>query len=419
MIPQNDTADRSLGSVAGSYRWVLLGGVWLLYFAFGLTIAAMAPLVHLIRVDLGLSDAAMGSVLGAWPLVYIAAAMPCGALLDRAGPRRALFVGALIIGASGVMRGLAGGHLDLFMAVALFGIGGPLISIGAPKLVAHWFEGKDRGLAMGIYITGPATGGILALSLTNSVVMPLTGGDWRQVLFIYAAIAAATGVVWLVLFLHPAARAFEAQLAAEHKRPQIGVFAGLLKLPAVRLLLAMSIGIFFFNHGLNNWLPEILRRGGFDAVSAGYWAALPTVVGIFGSLLIPRMAIPSRRFVIFGLLIAGAGTASLLLQLTGMPTALAIGLAFQGIARSSLMTLAMLVMVETRGVGARNAGAAGGLFFSAAEIGGVLGPLTLGAMSDLTGGFASGLYLLTAISFMLGVLLAWLRRIEETAKVAG
>ena len=27
-----------------AYRWVLLAGVWLLYFSFGLTTAAMAPL---------------------------------------------------------------------------------------------------------------------------------------------------------------------------------------------------------------------------------------------------------------------------------------------------------------------------------------------------------------------------------------
>ncbi|NQV61591.1 MAG: MFS transporter, partial [Alphaproteobacteria bacterium] len=165
-VPSTQQAylDAPVNPAAGHYRWLLLFGVWILYFAFGLTLVAMAPLIGAIRADLNLSDGAMGLVLGAWPLVYIASAMPCGAFLDRAGPRRALFAAAVIIALSAVARGLANDQLSLFLAVALFGIGGPLISIGAPKLVSLSFEGPDRGMAMGIYITGPALGGICALA---------------------------------------------------------------------------------------------------------------------------------------------------------------------------------------------------------------------------------------------------------------
>jgi len=395
---------------APGYRWVLLAGIWLLYFAFGMTVAAMAPLIQPIRAELGLSDAAMGSILGAWPLVYIVSAMPCGAFLDRAGPRWALFTAALIIALSGVVRAVADDYATMFVAVALFGIGGPLISIGAPKLVAGWFEGADRGLAMGIYITGPGVGTMLALSATNGLLMPMTGDDWRAVLWIYAGITVLFGLAWLLICAHPVARAYDAGFSEAARRPQLGVFVELLRLPAVRIVLAMSVGIFFFNHGLNNWLPEILRRGGMDAATAGYWASLPTVVGIAGALLIPRLAVPERRFTIFLGLILAALIASLLLQLPEHAIGLTAGLVLQGIARSSLMTLAMLTLVETRDVGAANAGSAGGLFFSAAEIGGVLGPLTLGLLSDLTGGFAAGLWLLTAICAGLLVLLRALRR---------
>ena len=43
----------------------------------------------------------------------------------------------------------------MFVAVGLFGIGGPLVSIGAPKAIAQWFQGAERGFAIGVYITGP------------------------------------------------------------------------------------------------------------------------------------------------------------------------------------------------------------------------------------------------------------------------
>ena len=60
------------------------------------------------------------------------------------------------------LRSIANGYLLLFLAVALFGVGGPLVSVGAPKLIASWFEGKERGLAIGIYSTGPTIGAVTA-----------------------------------------------------------------------------------------------------------------------------------------------------------------------------------------------------------------------------------------------------------------
>ena len=392
------------------YRWVLLFGVWLVYFAFGLVQVAMAPLVGVIRTDLHLSDGVMGLILGAWPLVYIASAMPCGALLDRAGPRISLFAAAGIMGLSAMARGLSENELSMFFAVALFGIGGPLISIGAPKLVSLWFSGTTRGLAMGIYITGPALGGISALALTNSVAMPAMEENWRHVLFLYAGISFAIGVIWLILASHPTAARLQGIVATNSGQRQSAVFLDLLKLPAVRLMLIMAVGAFFFNHGLNNWLPEILRRSGMTATQAGFWAAIPTVIGVASSLFIPRLATPERRHVILMALVFGAGLAAFLLQFSGHHVPLTLGLILQGIARGSIMTVMMLSLLETAGVGSRHAGTAGGIFFSAAEIGGILGPLTLGSLSDLTGGFSAGLHLLSGICLLMVLLSLRLRR---------
>ena len=117
-----------------------------------------------IEAALGLSHAAMGSVMGAWQLVYIFSAVPCGLLLDRIGGRRALLIGIALIAASGLGRALAIDYWTFLLAVMLFGLGGPIISAGAPKLVAALFTGSQRGMAMGIYMTGPATGGVVRLA---------------------------------------------------------------------------------------------------------------------------------------------------------------------------------------------------------------------------------------------------------------
>lgn len=273
-------------------RWAILFGVWSVYFCFGLTITGLAPIVGPITRDLDISHTAMGGVLGIWQLVYIAAAVPCGAFLDRVGARRAVFLGALIIALSGLLRGVAEDVVTLYLAVGLFGIGGPIVSAGAPKEIARWFKGKDRGLAMGIYITGPALGGIIALSATNSVLMPFFAGDWRSVLLLWAAVTAVGAGIWFTIASLPAARRHDPPKSNTKPPPQREVIGALLRIPEVRLLLVMSVAIFTLNHGLANWLPEILRVGGMTAVEAGYWATVPTIIGIAASLTIPRLATP-------------------------------------------------------------------------------------------------------------------------------
>jgi cyanate permease len=58
----------------------------------------------------------------------------------------------------------------------------------------------------------------------------------------------------------------------------------------------------------------------------------------------------------------------------------------------------VLTLVELPGVGQRYAGTASGLFFAAAEIGGMLGPFTVGMLYDLTGGFTAGLIIFSLIT---------------------
>ena len=149
-----------------------------------------------------------------------------------------------------------------------------------------------------------------------------------------------------------------------------------------------------------------------SAAAAGYWASLPTAVGIAAALIIPRLALPERRVPILLALFLSAGAAALLIQNPAGPL-LVGGLMIQGIARSTMMTVAILVLMETRGLADQSRGLAGGLFFTAAEIGGVLGPLSFGALSDATGGFAAPLYLMTGVCLAMALLLARLWRLER------
>lgn len=392
------------------YRWAVLFGVWLMYFSFGLCIASMGPLINEITTDLGITHTAMGAVLGAWQLTYIGAALPLGAILDRIGVAIGLLASAGVMAGSLFLRGIATDEVTLFLAVAVFGIGGPLVSIGAPKLIALWFRGASRGMAMGIYMTGPAMGGIAALSLTNPVLLPLTG-SWEGVLWLLGAFVLAAGLGWWALSRHPEARRRDGSVGGMSKAESLQAFGEIARLRTVQIVLLMSIGIFMFNHGLTNWLPEILRAKGMTPTEAGFWASVPTIVGVAGALTIPRFATPERRVPIMLALFLCALFASFLLHL--LPgVGLLTGLMMQGIARSSMMTVAILLLMEAPGVPPERAGMAGGMFFTVAEIGGVLGPLSIGIVSDASGGFAMPLGMLSVVCAILLGLLGWLHLLQ-------
>jgi len=386
-------------------RWLLLAGLWLCYFSFGAIAASIAPLVAPIQRELDLSYAALGSIMGAWQFVYIGAAIPAGILLDRLGGRIALFIGVLCIAGSALGRAFAADYWQLLAAVMLFGIGGPIVSSGAPKVVTEIFEGSRRGLAMGIYMTGPTLGGILALTLTHSVLLPVLNQDWRSVMIIWGAVALVAAIAWYCLATligrQVSGFSFRPRQDTASRQHRSGI-ADLLRIPGVRLILAMAIGVFLINHGLNNWLPELLRHNGMSPTEAGYWAALPMLIGILGSLIIPRLATPERRFSILLVLCVAAAVSSLLLTFN-QSEAMTIALLVQGLVRSSLMTVLILTLVELPGMQPGQAGTASGLFFSAAEIGGVMGPLALGLTYDLTAGFEAGLYGLTTICLIMSV----------------
>ncbi|MDE0603355.1 MAG: MFS transporter [bacterium] len=390
------------------FRWVMLGALWMVYFSFGLAVFSMAPLVETIREDLGISKGAMGTVLGAWPLVYLVAALPSGALVDRLGLRRSLGIATVLISASALLRPAAGSFIAMFGAVALFGLGGPLVSVGAPKLISVWFDQRERALAMGVTMTAPALGGVLPLVTANSVLMPAFDQSWRATLMVYALISAAVIIIWFLA----AAAADRIALGADREFDPAPGFSGaweLIGYRAVQVMLVLALGMFFFNHSLNGWLPTVIEDRGFSSSVAGYLAGAVTALGIFGALFGPRAIPEGSRITVLAAMFALLGVAAVLLNVDGKPATF-VGLAIIGVSKGLAVPIALLVMMQLPGVAQRNMGAAGGLFFTAGEAGGVTGPILFGVLSDV-GGSAAGLVLLAGVT-MATALLALLLRVE-------
>jgi cyanate permease len=374
----------------------MLAMLWLLYAFFGLAYRSISPLVTPILEDLDMSYGQMGFVLGSWQLTYIGASTVAGFFIDRWGIRWSLFFGSLIIALSVGLRYFAAGFGPLLAMVALFGVGGPMISIGCPKTIALWFHGRDRGTAVGIYSTGPFFGGALALIATNRVLMPLTGHSWRLTFAWYGIMTLLVACLWWFL-----ARDIKTSEASERTGMK-GIFATLLKVRNIRIVLACGLFTFAILHGLTNWLPRILEDQGFSPTLAGYASSVPLLAGIPSLLIVPRFIPPQGRGLALAVMaVLSASSVWLILCLTGL--LMYVGLIVYGIAACTLVPLLTLILMETPEVGAQHMGSAGGLFFCVSEIGGFMGPFLLGALVDWTGGFLAGGYFVVALS--LGILL--------------
>ncbi len=378
------------------YRWVMLALVWLLYCTWGVVMRSLAPLVTPIIEDLGISYAQTGVILGAWPLTYIAVAAIAGTIIDRWGIRKSLFVGILIIGLSESLRYFTNGFTVLFLCVALFGLGGPMISIGCPKVISVWFQGRERATAVGIYMTGPGIGGLIAYSLTNSVVMPLTGYSWRLTFVLFSLLAFSAALLWWFL-----ARDFKSADTAE-SASIVRVFKGLISLRSVQVVLVMGFLAFAIAHGFNNWLPKIMETGGLSPAMAGFAASLPLLVSIPSVVLIPRSVAPRWRGRIVALT-SLVGAISALAIVTGSGGRLITGLMLWGISESCVLPLLVLILMEIPEVGSKYIGSAAGMFFCVAEIGGFAGPLLVGAIKDFSGSFLAGALFIAGLSLIMAV----------------
>ena len=390
-----------------NYRWIMLALLWLFYVCFGIVSRAIFPLVTPILNDLRMIYSQMGLILGSWQLTYIMMALVAGSILDRWGVRKSLFAGAVIIGLSSCLRYFANNSIGLLIAVALFGVGGPMISIGGPKTISSWFRGPSRGTAIGLYTSGNWIGGLLSLALTNSLVMPLVGNDWKQAFVLYGMITLGVGLLWILFARETESRETSNSMAI------IDVFRNLGNLPNVRIVMAMGLLAFAIGHGFSSWLPKILETNGMSGQQAGFAASITIAAGIPSILLLPSLVPARYRGLTMAMLaILTAVNIILVMKISGI--ALYAGLAVLGFISSPFMSLLLLILMDSPGVETRHMGSAGGMFYCVAEIGGFAGPFFMGVLVDLTGTFMAGAIFLAGLCIAIAVLTHFLERVSKT-----
>jgi len=127
--------------------------------------AAIAPLLPDYVADLGLNKAEAGILAGSYAIGTLLASLPAGLVATRAGPRRTVIGGLLLLGVSSVVFGFATQIALLDAARFVQGIAGALIWSGALTWLITSTPPERRGsvigTALGTAIAGALVGPVL------------------------------------------------------------------------------------------------------------------------------------------------------------------------------------------------------------------------------------------------------------------
>jgi len=146
--------------------------------------------------DIGLGTADLGLLTSVYFLVFAAAQIPVGILLDRFGPRRVQSALLLVAATGAGLFTVSTGFLSLLIARAMIGLGVAAALMAGLKSIVLWFPRERVALLNGYMIM---LGSLGAVTATAPVEHLLTWMDWRQLFEILAAATGATAVLIYVV----------------------------------------------------------------------------------------------------------------------------------------------------------------------------------------------------------------------------
>jgi MFS transporter, CP family, cyanate transporter len=344
-------------------------------------VAGVGPVLPDLRAGLPLSGAG-AAVLTTLPVL-------CFGLLATLAPRLARRYGIEPVLAA-VMATLAAGALVRVLdgPPALFAgtvVAGGSIAIGnvlVPPLIKRDFPDRT-GLLLGVYTM--AVSGAAAVAAGVAVPLAATGLGWRGALGAWAVPAAVAALVWL-----PRLRGRTRPPAAPDAGPSL-----------LRDPLAWQLTVFFGLQSLSfyamlGWLPSMYRDFGASPATAGFLLSLLGLVQIPVSLVVPGLAGRARNqvgYAVGATVLIAAGTAGILLAPTAAPY---LWVTLAGIGQGGCFALGLnLFVLRTRRVAdtARVSAMAQSIGYTICAV----GPLLVGVLHDLGGGWTAPLVLLLVL----------------------
>jgi len=288
------TSPKSVGSEAPSVRWMIIGVLSLgMVIAYVSRSALAVPLAlpEFIR-SFHLSNTDRGVVNSAFFWTYAVLQIPAGWVVDRYGVKFPYFIGFTLWCLASASTALTRSIPQLIMVQVLLGVGQAVVPPASYRWIRYHFVEKERGLAIGLYMTGTKLGPAIGAPLTAWLIGMY---DWR-VTFVLIGLG---GLVWLAPWLL-LVRNDDRQLEQADVK-KLGTkpipFSRILASPVTWGTIIASFCYMYFVYFCVTWMPAyfIERRhlslgkmGLYAFFSFGGMAAVATLAGWAADRLIGR-----------------------------------------------------------------------------------------------------------------------------------
>ena len=246
--------------VSHPYAYYALGLLTVINLVSYLERNAIFALFEPIKRDLGLSDAHLGWLGSAYVLVFSLASVPAGIAGDLGSRRVVIAAGVVLWSVATSLSGLAEGFGSLLFARAIIGLGGAAAATAGASLVADYFPGRRRSVAMGLFMAGVAIGGVLGILIAGQLEHRY---GWR-VAFLTLGLPGFLFAAMVLRLKDPTRPA-----TPSHQGPDVlfvtmreleGVARRILSTPTLAVVFLGGALISFGMNGLVGWAPTFLAR---------------------------------------------------------------------------------------------------------------------------------------------------------------
>ena len=288
--------ENQLERQSSNFRWVILAMVTISGFVgMGFPTTSLPVLFSEIADDLGLELVEIGFIWGVGSFMGIFTALVAGPIIDSFGTRRATIIIMFLIGALGMLRGIATDFWTLFFFSFLYGFVQPTLPVTLIKINLMWFSPRQLGMANGITSAGFAAGLLSGARLGATVFSPALGG-WQGVIFVTGGAGIVVALLWF--FLHPRdqtqnTRPFDLPSIIEGVR-------NVARFPALWLVSLVGFSLFGLNRALIGYVPTYLREIGWKGTDADTAISLFFFASLIGVIPLARLSdwLPGRYWVL-------------------------------------------------------------------------------------------------------------------------
>lgn len=373
--------------------------------------------------ELGLNATAFGLGAGVFFVAYALFEVPANAMLSRIGAR--LWIGIIMIAWGMASCGMAFIHGERSFYVLRFIVGAAEAGFmpGVIAYLATWFPVRYRARAN--------AGVVVATALASAIGSPLSGylltwtdgvlgmSGWRW-MFVFEAIPAVLlgfVVFWWLTDTPRQATWLDADerdwlvkaLDAERRRlaaTESMTLRQVLAMPRVWTLAALFSCFLAALYGVLLWAPQIVKSlGALNDVEVGLLGSLPFCCAAVAMVLIARRSdrVGERRLHVAGAMAVG-GVALLLSAYMPNPY---LAFALLCVAAAGIWgSLGVFWSMTSTFLAGPSAALGIAVINTLAQVGGFIGPTSVGFIKDHTGNFSLALAVLAGFA-LLAALIAW------------